>query len=110
MISRARTSRGSTTTVEAARRALGPVGAFLPVPTTSAPPADLQRGAVRRLETRRLWRAWTNEVIGKDALVQLAVLRSVLLAATERMAFGTGIANIWTRSPQATHGAAALLA
>jgi hypothetical protein len=36
--------------VEAARRALGPVGAFLPVPTDSAAPIDLQRDAVRRLE------------------------------------------------------------
>jgi probable F420-dependent oxidoreductase len=96
----------STTTVEAARRALGPVGAFLPVPTTSAPPADLQRDAVRRLERSGYPAAWTNEGIGKDALVQLAVL----LAATEQMVFGTGIANIWARSPQTTHAAAALLA
>jgi alkanesulfonate monooxygenase SsuD/methylene tetrahydromethanopterin reductase-like flavin-dependent oxidoreductase (luciferase family) len=34
----------------------------------------------------------------------------VLLAATEQMVFGTGIANIWARSPQTAHGAAALLA
>jgi probable F420-dependent oxidoreductase len=38
--------------------------------------------------------------------VQLAVL----LAATERMVFGTGIANVWARQPQTAHGAAALLA
>jgi probable F420-dependent oxidoreductase len=51
--------------------------------------------------------AWTNEVIGgKDALVQLAVL----LAATQRMVFGTSIANIWTRLPETMHGAAAVLA
>ena len=50
---------------------------------------------------------WTNEAVGgKDALVQLAVL----LAATERMVFGTAIANIWARAPQTAHGAAALLA
>jgi hypothetical protein len=36
--------------VEAARRALGPVGVFLPFPFTSAPSADLQREAARRLE------------------------------------------------------------
>jgi hypothetical protein len=36
---------------------------------------------------------WTNEVIGKDALVQLAML----LAATEKMVCGTCIANIWAR-------------
>jgi probable F420-dependent oxidoreductase len=106
MISGAGTSTGSTTTVEAARRALGPVGAFLPVPTTSAPPADLQRAAVRRLERAGYRAAWTNEGIGKDALAQLAVL----LAATEHMVFGTGIANIWARAPQTAHAGAALLA
>ena len=98
---------GSSAVVEAARRALGPVGAFLPVPTTSAPPIDLQRDAVRRLERAGYRAAWTNETVGgKDALVQLAVL----LAATEQMVFGTGIASIWARSPQTMHGAAALLA
>ncbi|MEP7026546.1 MAG: LLM class flavin-dependent oxidoreductase, partial [Actinomycetota bacterium] len=98
---------GSSTVVEAARRALGPVGVFLPVPTASAPPVDLQRDAVRRLERAGYRAAWTNEIVGgKDALVQLAVL----MAATERMVFGTGIANIWARSAQTMHGAAALLA
>ena len=98
---------GTTTVVEAARRALGPVGAFLPVSTGSAPSADLQREAVGRLERAGYRAAWTNEAIGgKDALVQLAVL----LAATRRMVFGTGIANIWARQPRTAHGAAALLA
>jgi probable F420-dependent oxidoreductase len=97
----------SRTIVEAVRRALGPVGAFLPVQTISAPPIDLQRDAVRRLERAGYRAAWTNEAVGgKDALVQLAVL----MAATQRMVFGTGIANIWARSAQTTHGAAALLA
>jgi len=98
---------GTTTVVEAARRALGPVGVFLPFSRTSAPSADLQREAVRRLERAGYRATWTNEVVGgKDAFVQLAVL----LAATERMVFGTGIANIWARAPQTAHGAAALLA
>jgi probable F420-dependent oxidoreductase len=96
----------TTTLVESAREALGPVGAFLPVQTTSAPPADQQRDAVRRLERAGYRAAWTNEAGGKDALVQVAVL----LAATERMVFGTGIANLWSRSPQTAQGAAALLA
>ena len=87
--------------------ALGPVGAKLPVSFTELPPIDLQRDAVGRLERAGYGAAWTNEVIGgKDALVQLAVL----LSATERMAFGTGIANIWARHPQTMHGAAASLA
>jgi probable F420-dependent oxidoreductase len=98
---------GTTTVVEAARRALGPVGVFLPFSRTSAISADLQRAAVRRLERVGYRATWTNEAVGgKDALVQLAVL----LAATERMVFGTGIANIWARQPQTMHGAAALLA
>jgi probable F420-dependent oxidoreductase len=96
-----------TTVVEAARRALGPLGVFLPFSRTTAPSADLQREAVRRLENAGYRAAWTNEGVGgKDAFVQLAVL----LAATERMVFGTSIANIWARQPQTAHGAAALLA
>jgi probable F420-dependent oxidoreductase len=96
-----------TNVAGAARLALGTVGAFLPVSMTSTPPAGLQREAVGRLERAGYRAAWTNETIGgKDALVQLAVL----LAATERMVFGTGIANIWAREPQMAHGAAALLA
>jgi probable F420-dependent oxidoreductase len=97
---------GTTTVVESARRALGPVGVFLPFSRTGAASADLQREAVRRLERAGYRAAWTNEAVGgKDALVQLAVL----LAATERMVFGTSIANIWARAPQTAHGAAALL-
>jgi probable F420-dependent oxidoreductase len=86
--------------------ALGPVGVNMPVSFTSTPPVDEQRAAVRRLEDAGYRAAWTNEVIGKDALAQLAVL----LAATERMAFGTCVANIWARAPQTLHGAAAYLA
>jgi probable F420-dependent oxidoreductase len=92
--------------VDAARAALGPVGVCLPVSFTGTPHADLQREAVRRLEHAGYQAVWTNEVIGKDAFVQLAVL----LAATERMAFGTCIANVWARPAQTTHAAAAQLA
>ena len=98
---------GTTIVVETARRALGPTGVFLPFSRTSAASADQQREAVRRLERAGCRAVWTNEAVGgKDALVQLAVL----LAATERMVFGTSIANIWARAPQTAHGAAALLA
>ena len=95
-----------TSVVDAARLALGPVGVCLPVSFTSTPPADLQREAVARLERAGYGAVWTNEVIGKDALVQLAML----LAATERTVFGTCIANIWARPPQTMHAAAAQLA
>jgi probable F420-dependent oxidoreductase len=96
----------TTDIVDSARRSLGSVGACLPVSFTTTPAADLQREAVIRLERAGYQAIWTNEVIGKDALVQLAVL----LAATERMAFGTCIANIWVRQPQTLHAAAAQLA
>jgi probable F420-dependent oxidoreductase len=97
----------ATSVAGAARQSLGPVGAYLPVPFTSAPPIDLQREAAGRLERAGYRTAWTNETVGgKDPLVQLALL----LPATERMTFGTGIANIWARAPQTAHGAAAMLA
>ncbi len=94
------------TVVDAARNALGPVGVCLPVSFTSAPHADLQREAVCRLEGAGYSAVWTNEVIGKDALVQVAML----LATTEQMVFGTCIANIWARPAQTMHAAAAQLA
>lgn len=94
------------TEVAAARKALGPVGVCLPVSFTSTPPADLLREAASRLEDAGYGAVWTNEVIGKDALVQLATL----LAVTDRITFGTCIANIWARPAQTMHAAAAQLA
>jgi probable F420-dependent oxidoreductase len=94
------------TVVDAARKALGPVGVCLPVSFTSPPSAESQREAVGRLERAGYAALWTNEVIGKDALVQIASL----LGATDRMVFGTCIANIWARPAQTMHAAAAQLA
>ncbi len=84
----------------------GPVGVCLPVSFTTTPQADLQRAGVRRLKAAGYQAIWTNEVVGKDAFVQLGVL----LAATERTVFGTFIANIWARPAQTMHAAAAQLA
>jgi hypothetical protein len=65
---------GSTSVVGAARQSLGPVGVYLPVSFTSAPPVNLQREAVGRLERAGYRAAWTNETVGgKDPLVQLAL-------------------------------------
>ena len=89
-----------------ARQSLGPVGVCLPVSFTSTPQADLQRAAVGRLEDAGYQAIWTNEVIGKDAFVQLGVL----LAAAERTVFGTFVGNIWARPAQTMHAAAAQLA
>ncbi len=97
---------GATSVVEAARKALGPVGTCLPVNFTSSPTADALRTAATRLEQAGFHAVWTNEVIGKDAFAQL----SLVLAATERLAVGTCVANIWARAAQTAHGAAATLA
>jgi probable F420-dependent oxidoreductase len=99
---------GSSDRVSGGRQALGRVGAFLPNNAGAAlPPARAQRAAARRLEQAGYQAVWNNEEIGgKDGLIQLGVL----LAATERMTFGSAIANIWARPPQTAHGAAALLA
>jgi len=97
----------TATVIDTARSALGTVGVYLPLPLTIATPIGAQREAVGRLERAGYQAAWTNEPLGgKDALVQLAML----LAETKRMAYGTGIANIWARQPQTAHGASALLA
>jgi len=94
--------------VEAARAALGPVGAALPhAAVHQLPPTDTQREAVRRLEHAGYSAAWTNEGVGgRDALVHAGVL----LAATEQLVFGTSIASMWARAPEHLHGGAAQLA
>ncbi|MEE6175105.1 LLM class flavin-dependent oxidoreductase [Mycobacterium sp. 050134] len=92
--------------VDAARRDLGPVGACLPVSLTSPTPFESQGVAAGRLARAGYNAVWTNEVIGKDALVHLALL----LARTDRTVFGTCIANVWARPAQTMHAAAAQLA
>jgi probable F420-dependent oxidoreductase len=66
-----------------------------------------QRDAAQRLERVGYRAAWVNELIGgKDVFAQVAVL----MAATERITFGTGIANIEARAPHIAHHASAWLA
>ncbi|WP_033287651.1 LLM class flavin-dependent oxidoreductase [Amycolatopsis jejuensis] len=97
-----------TETVEAAKRSLGPVGALLlNIPFAAQPAVGAQREAVRRLERAGYPTVWTNEGVGgRDVFTQLAIL----LAATERLTFATGVANMWARPPETAHGAATFLA
>jgi len=97
-----------TTEVNAARQAMGPVGVFLPGPILDGPVStNEQRESVRKLEAAGYRMAWNNEIVwDKDVFVHLALL----LAATERMAFGSSIANIWARTPQVAGLAAANVA
>jgi probable F420-dependent oxidoreductase len=77
------------------------------MPLTSAPPVSVQREAARCLERAGYSAAWVSEPVGgKEPLVQIALL----LEATERITFGTGIANVWARAPQTAHAGAAMLA
>ncbi|HWC83514.1 MAG TPA: TIGR03620 family F420-dependent LLM class oxidoreductase [Pseudonocardiaceae bacterium] len=98
---------GTTGVVAAARRALGPIGVFMPFSMTEPVPIQRQRAGARRLEELGYRALWNNEGVGgKDSLLQL----SLLLAATERMVVGSSIANIWARPPQTMHAGAAMLA
>ncbi|WP_236792288.1 TIGR03620 family F420-dependent LLM class oxidoreductase [Amycolatopsis sp. GM8] len=94
--------------VRSARSSIGPVGFHLPtVGAMKRFPMAMQVDAVRRLERAGYKAAWNGEGIGgKDGLVELAVL----LGATERMTFGTSVANMWARPAETAHGASALLA
>ncbi len=98
---------GASDVVTRARQTLGPVGAKFPtVAATRTVPIQQQRDSVRRLEKAGYRAAWNGEGVGgKDAFVELAVL----LAATERIAFGSAIANMWARPAQTAHGAAILV-
>ncbi len=84
----------TTDVLDAYRSRLGRVGVWL------GPLASLgveeERVAARRLEELGFGSLWAGEaMIGKEAFSHLAVL----LAATERVVVGSGIANIWARHP-----------
>jgi probable F420-dependent oxidoreductase len=86
------------------RERLGKVGVWL----ASLRPATIEqeRAAARRIEALGYGSLWAGEVIGgKEAFSHQAVL----LAATERIVTGTGIANIWARHPATMQAGAATL-
>src|SRR5712692_8313113 len=90
--------------VHAARERLGPVGVWLGV--LGRAPIDEERRAARRIEELGYGSIWTPEGIGgKEAFAH----QSVLLAATQRIVTGTGIANVWARHPATLQGGAATL-
>ncbi|GAA2124161.1 TIGR03620 family F420-dependent LLM class oxidoreductase [Actinomadura napierensis] len=94
---------GSDAVLEARRR-LGRIGVGLMTPLA---PADEWRRAARRVEDAGYGAVWVNEAIGgREVFAQLGVM----LAATERIAFGSAIANLWARHPAAMQGAASVLA
>jgi probable F420-dependent oxidoreductase len=94
----------SSDVVGQARERLGPVGVWLAALRPA--PIDQERQAARRIEELGYGSLWSGEGIGgKEAFAH----QSVLLAATQRIVTGTGIANVWARHPAAMQGGAATL-
>ncbi len=86
------------------RDRLGPVGVWLG-PIGLLPMGTEQRAA-RRIEELGYGSVWAGEAIfGKEAFAHMAAL----LAATERLVAGTGIANVWARQPASMVGGASTL-
>lgn len=83
---------------------LGRVGVWLG--SVGTLPAAQERAAARELETLGYGALWFGETpMGKEAFAHAAFL----LGATERVAVGTGIMNIWLRAPSAARNGAATL-
>jgi len=86
------------------RDRLGKVGVWLGA--LARAPIPHERIAARRIEELGYGSLWCGEIIGgKEAFAH----QSVLLAATNRIMTGTGIANVWSRHPAAMQGGAATL-
>ena len=84
----------SSDDVRAVRERLGPVGVWMGSLLGPAP-IDEERRAARRIEELGYGSLWTGEIVGgKEAFAH----QSVLLAATEHIVTGTGIANVWSRA------------
>jgi probable F420-dependent oxidoreductase len=91
-----------------ARQTLGPFGIWLGGPEHASDTATAQRDALRRLDPLTTYGSiWTGEGVGgRDIYAQLGIW----LAATQRLAAGAGIANVWARAPEAAEAAGATLA
>jgi probable F420-dependent oxidoreductase len=97
----------TSTTVQRTREHLGQVGVWLGPPTLGIAPAAAQRSAAARIEAAGYGSLWGGEAINaKEAFAQ----HSILLAATESLIVGTGIANLWARHGSAMQGGASTLA
>jgi probable F420-dependent oxidoreductase len=97
--------RAAWADADAAREQLGRVGVWSALISRS--PATVALPAARRIEELGYSALWLNEGPSlKDPFASAALL----LDATERLAVGTGIANIWARDGAAARNAAYTLA
>jgi probable F420-dependent oxidoreductase len=86
------------------RERLGPVGVWLA--SLRPAPVEEERQAARQIEALGYGSIWCGEAIGgKEAFAH----QSLLLAATDHIVTGTGIANVWARHPATMQGGAATL-
>ncbi|WP_211303047.1 TIGR03620 family F420-dependent LLM class oxidoreductase [Allonocardiopsis opalescens] len=94
------------------RRRLGRFGVWIAPVTLLGTPVAVQREQFARIEALGYGSVWTGEppagspAAGREAVAQLAVV----LAATDRLVAGMGVANIAMRDPSAMHSGAATLA
>ncbi|MFZ1176912.1 MAG: LLM class flavin-dependent oxidoreductase, partial [Mycobacterium sp.] len=91
-----------------ARHQLGPFGIWLGGPEHQADTAAAERAALRRLDAIETYGSiWTGETVGgRDIYAHLGIW----LAATQRLAAGCGIANVWARAAEDAQAAGATLA
>ncbi|MGC9670607.1 TIGR03620 family F420-dependent LLM class oxidoreductase [Planosporangium sp. 12N6] len=90
--------------VTTTREYLGPVGVWLAALRRET--ADVQRAFAHRVEQLGYRSLWAGEVVGAN---DIFVDQAVWLSATQRLATGAGIANIWARHPAAMQVAASSL-
>ena len=80
------------TTTDELRKVLGPVGIWMPPPGA----AGVEAGAfAREIEAAGLTSVWFPGMNAKESLAAV----EPMLAATDRLVLGTGIASIWTWDP-----------
>jgi hypothetical protein len=90
--------------VGSTRARLGPVGVWLGA--LNAASVAEERPAARHIEDLGYGSLFVGERIGgKESMAHQALL----LAATDHIVTGTGIANVWSRHPAALEGGSALL-
>jgi probable F420-dependent oxidoreductase len=98
----------ATDTVSSVRNRLGRVGVWLlDVASAGATPADVERRQAARIEELGYGSLWIAEgLAGKEVFAHLGIL----LAATERLVIGAGIANLGAREPASMQMGALTLA
>lgn len=94
------------TLIDETRARLGTVGVWLPLALLTPPP-DVELRATQRLEELGYRSVWSGEGPGGR---ELFAHSGIALASTERIVFGTGIANIWSRPARTTQSGGRTLA